>query len=322
MENALWRVKEKRIKLFSKTSTLTQINRKNSLQAYLMILPMIIGISLFTLYPMLWLMKWSLFMYDGYSTPTFIGMDNFVRAFTRETGFWSALSTTFSIMVIKVILEISLALLLAVLINKKGLLNSIFRTFFFLPSIISVAIIGLIFFLMFEPYQGVVNSILQSTGIINDRINWFGTKWHAISVIIIGGIWHSFGINMVYFLMGLQSIPKELYECARIDGANEVQQFFKITIPMLAPVMQVIMMLAVLGTMKMTDMVLVLTNGHPGGQSEVVMTYIYKYFFGGDGVEGASQFGFASALAVITALILAMMTLIYLRLSKRMSRVF
>jgi len=293
-----------------------------AVQSYLMLLPMLIGIALFTLYPMVWLIRWSLYTYDGYSTPIFIGLENFVRAFTRESGYWRALNSTFIIMVFKIGIELSIALIAAVLITGKGVMNSLFRTFFFMPCIISVAIIGLIFFLMFNPYQGVVNAILQEVGIIQDRVNWFGSKGKALTVIIVGGIWHSFGINMVYFLMGLQSIPRELYECARIDGANDVQQFFKITIPMLAPVMQVILMLAILGTMKMTDMVLVLTNGHPGGESEVVMTYVFKYFFGGDGIEGASQFGYASALAVITAAILAVITFGYLTISRRMSRIY
>ena len=128
---------------------------------------------------------------------------------------------------------------------------------------------------------------------------------------------------MVYFLMGLQGIPKELYECAEIDGANRVQKFFKVTLPMLAPVMQIILMLAIVNGMKMTDLALVLTNGTPAGKSEVVMTYIFKYFFSTDGLSSNnSQFGYASSMAVVTAFIVGIITLLYMQLSKKMKKIY
>jgi raffinose/stachyose/melibiose transport system permease protein len=123
--------------------------------------------------------------------------------------------------------------------------------------------------------------------------------------------------------MGLQNIPRELYECAQIDGASGIAQFFHITIPMLAPVMQVVFMISMLGTMKMTDLILVMTNGQPGGGTEVVMTYIFKYFFQyGDATVTPSQFGYASSLTVITALFLSAITVFYLKISNRMKEVY
>ena len=108
----------------------------------------------------------------------------------------------------------------------------------------------------------------------------------------------------------------------RIDGANEVQQFFYITMPLVAPILQLVLMLSVLGTMKMTDLILVLTNGAPGGSTEVVMTYIFKYFFSyGESAAMEVQFGYASSMAVVTAVILGIVTLIYLKVSKKMQEV-
>ena len=128
-------------------------------------------------------------------------------------------------------------------------------------------------------------------------------------------------MNMIYFIMGFQNIPKTLYECASIDGANALQKFFFITVPLLAPVLQLIIMLSFLGTLKMTDLILVLTNGAPGGSTEVVMTYIFKYFFQYGDSQTRTQFGYASSLAVITAVILGIFTLIYLRVSKKMQEI-
>ena len=137
----------------------------------------------------------------------------------------------------------------------------------------------MIFSILFSAFNGIVNAVLWELGIINRNISWFGDKTHAMFVIILVSLWTTFGLNMIYFLMGLQNIPKSLYECASIDGASPLRQFFSITVPLLSPILQLVLMLSVLGTMKMTDLILVLTNGGPGGTTEVVMTYIFKYFF-------------------------------------------
>ena len=122
--------------------------------------------------------------------------------------------------------------------------------------------------------------------------------------------------------MGLQSVPREMYECADIDGANKVQQFFMITIPMLKPIMQIILMLALVEGMKLSELPLVLSNGQPGGQTEVVMTYIYKYFFPTDSMSGGLiQYGYASSLAVVTAITIGVITLLYLKLSQKMREI-
>ena len=207
----------------------------------------------------------------------------------------------------------------AVLVNNKVKGSSFFRVIFFLPSVFSIAIVGLIFSNMFSAYNGIVNAVLMDAGLIRRNIDWLTNRNTAFFVIILVSLWTTFGMNMIYFLMGLQNIPRSLYECSAIDGANGIQQFFHITVPLLAPVLQLVVMLSVLGTMKMTDLILVLTNGQPGGQTEVVMTYIFKFFFQyGDGTALKSQYGYASALAVITAVVLGVATALYLKMSARM----
>ncbi len=287
-----------------------------------MITPMTIGFLMFSVYPIVWVLRWSFFKYNGYSEPVFIGLDNFVRAFARDPAYWGSLKNTFLIAGLKMLIEIPLSLLLAVLLNNRIKGSSFFRVVFFLPSVFSIAVVGLIFSILFSAYNGIINAALRELGFISRNISWFSDKNHAMFVIILVSLWTTFGLNMIYFLMGLQNIPKSLYECSSIDGANEFQQFFHITVPMVAPILQLVLMMSVLGTMKMTDLILVLTNGAPGGSTEVVMTYIFKYFFSyGESSSKEVQFGYASAMAVITAIILGIVTLIYLKVSKKMQSI-
>ena len=299
-----------------------KLHSANKIQEILMITPMTIGFLLFSVYPIIWVLRWSFFKYNGYSEPVFVGLGNFIRVFSRDPAYWNSLKNTFLIAGMKMIFEIPLALVLAVLLNNKIKGSSFFRVVFFLPSVFSIAVVGLIFSILFGAYKGIVNAILKNIGLITQNISWFSDKGHAMFVIILVSLWTTFGLNMIYFLMGLQNISKSLYECASIDGANEVQQFFYITMPLVAPILQLVLMLSVLGTMKMTDLILVLTNGAPGGSTEVVMTYIFKYFFSyGESAAMEVQFGYASSMAVVTAVILGIVTLIYLKVSKKMQEV-
>ena len=300
----------------------TRLNMGNKIQEVLMILPMTIGFLLFSVYPIFWVLRWSLFDYNGYNEPVFLGLENFIRVFTRDEAYWNSLLNTFLIAGLKMLIEIPMALLLAVVLNNKMRGSAFFRVVYFLPSVFSIAVVGLIFSILFSAYNGIVNALLRTTGLIEKNIGWFSDKWHAMFVIILVSLWTTFGLNMIYFLMGLQNIPKSLYECASIDGASTIQKFFHITLPLVAPVLQLVLMLSVLGTMKMTDLILVLTNGAPGGSTEVVMTYIFKYFFSyGDNAARDVQFGYASAMAVVTAFILGAVTVLYLRVSRRMQEI-
>lgn len=292
--------------------------RKDTLQAYLMLAPMLIGFALFTIYPMMWLIRWSWFDYDGISSAKFIGFDNYVRAFMRDRSYWDSLFNTGFIVIVKFVLEIPLALFLAVVLNSQKKINSFFRTVFFSPTIVSTAIVGIVFFLMFEPFQGAVNQLLKSANLISGPINWFGDKWLADIVIVIASVWKGFGVNMIFFIMGLQNIPQDIYECAEIDGVTKWKKFSSITLPMLASTGKVVMMLFIVNSIKMSDLVLVLTNGQPGGSTEVVMSYTFKFFFSYGAADVVSQYGYSSALAVITAVVLSVVVGLYMKLTKNM----
>jgi raffinose/stachyose/melibiose transport system permease protein len=292
------------------------------IQEFLMLILFFIGFVTFTIYPILWALRWVLYDYSGFGKPYFVGLDNFARAIFRDKEFWRSVINTFYLSFMKLIIEIPLALVIAYFVNNKIKGSSTLRVIYFLPTVFSMAVIGLIFTILFSAYNGIVNAAMNAIGYLKDNYNFFGTRWSALNMVLLVSTWSTFGINMIYFLMGLQNIPNELYECATLDGASGPRQFFRITIPLLAPVTQIILMLSVLGTMRINDVVLVMTNGQPGGMTEVAMTHILKLFFSFSVSGGRRQYGYGAALSVIMGIILAVMTLTYLKHSRRMKNVY
>ena len=285
-----------------------------------MLLPSFLGTAVFIVYPMLWVLRWCLFKYDGTFSAIFVGPANFLNAF-RDIDFWRSVLNTFILAFGKLSIELPLALVLAVILNSKLRARNTYRVIFFLPTIISDAIIGVVFAFIFASYNGVTNNLLQAVGLLKRPISWFSDRWLAMGILGLASIWQNFGINMIFFLTGLQSIPQELYECAELDGAPKRSQFLHITIPMLGPVLQIVIMLATLGSLKITELVLVLTGGRPAGTTEVMMTYVYKRYFV-PGIGTAANYGYASSLAIIAAVILGLITFLYLRYTNKQTNIY
>lgn len=284
----------------------------DSTQAMIMLAPMFVGFVIFTYVPIIYILRYALYQSNGF-TEEWVGLENFVRLFTRDAMYWKSVANTFILAFGKLLLEIPLALLLAVLLNKGLKATGFFRVTLFLPAIISTAITGLIFSLMFAAYNGIINEMLVNIGFLSKPVNWFGNKWSALFVLGLASVWNNFGINMIFFLMALQSVPMELYECAEIDGITPAKKFFYITLPMIGPTFQAVLLMAIVGSLKVADLILASTNGQPAGGTEVVMTYVFKYFFGYDGRN--IEVGYASAMAVITGIILAIVSFIYMNVS-------
>jgi len=301
-----------------------KIKTKKTIQCYTMLLPSIIGLALFVVYPIIWVFRYSMFRFTGFGQPIYIGLENFVRIFTNDPKFWGTVVNSFVFAFGKLLVELPLAFILAYLLARKFRGSSFFRTMFYLPSVLSVAIVGLEFSYLFAAYSGVVNEWLIAVN-INDflgmtvPVSWFSTRAMALVISMVASIWQNFGLNMLFFMTGLQSISNDLYEAADIDGANGIQRLFRITIPMLGPVTQMVVMNAILGSLKIADLILTLSNGQPAGTSEVMMTYIYKQFFGR---STAASYGYASALVIVTSVILAIVAFVYLKTTKKSSRIY
>lgn len=284
-----------------------------------MLFPVLVGFGTFVLYPNLWIITLSFFKYNGVTDPKFIGLDNYVRAFTDDDVWWQSVAHTFVFTVGKLLVEIPLALFLAVILNNQLRGRNFFRGIFFLPNITSTAVMSLVFFFIFAPYQGILNGLLQNTGIIDEPINWLGNPTLALISVMFVSIWQNFGINMILLLAGLQGIPQDVYESGDLDGATGFKRFWYLTLPMLSRMFQVILMLAIVGSLKVFDIVKVLTDGGPTRGTEVMVTYIYKFYFPtSHAAVRIPQMGYASALGVIASLIIGVVTIVYLFMSRKM----
>lgn len=294
-----------------------------SRQAYLMLLPLLIGFCVFTLYPNLWVITLSFFQYNGVSAPKFTGLENYIRLFTRDTEWWQAVLNTMVFTFGKLLIEIPLALLCAVLLNSKLRGNSFLKGVLFLPNVISLAIMCTVFVILSQPVTGLFNDLLFKLGAIKSpAFDFLGTMPSAMLTCMAVSIWQNYGLNMLLFVAGLQGIPSEIYESGDLDGAVGFKRFWYITLPMLARMFQLIMMLAIIGSLQIFDLMWLLTAGGPSGGTEVMMTHIFKYYFPPSAAQSAiPQMGYGSALGVTASIIIGIVTVIFLLVSRKMDEV-
>ena len=282
-----------------------------------MLTPSVVLFILFCLYPIIHLIIFSFTNYDGVHAPKFVGFNNYHEVLTQRT-FWQSVINTFKFGVIVPALQIPLSLILAVMLNGNIKGRNAMRAVIFLPNITSAAVMGIIFFFMFSANNGMVNEILKMLGLIQKNIDWFANGTYATGVIVLFRLWYGIGFYMILFLAALQKIPYEVYESAAIDGSNAVSTFFKITIPLLGTMFQMISALSILDALKLFDSIKSLTNGAPAGKTEVLTMYIYRYFFeGGGGGASLGREGYASAASVVCTIIIAAFSMLYLVASRR-----
>lgn len=288
--------------------------------SYVYALPMMTLLVVFIIYPIVASLGYTLYRWNGIGDPSqYVGLDNFRRIIDDEI-FWGAVRHTFVYVAVVVPVQLVLALALALVLNQKRLrFASLYRTIFFLPVVTSAAVVGVVIQLLFSNFGDVINDLLRDLHIIDGYIDWLGDPRFAMAIIIVVGIWHTLGYNLVYFLAGLQTIPEELYEAARIDGAGRIATFRYITIPMLRSVGAVIVLLALVGSFQVFDMVQVLTNGGPYFATEVVNTYIYHLAFGGTG-EVDPDVGLASAASFFYGMLLIALSVVQVVVLRSLAR--
>lgn len=288
--------------------------------SYLMLLPNLVMFGIFTVYPLGWVLRYMLYDYKGYGEPIFVGMDNFVRIFTRDTEYWNAVRNTLIYVGGKLILIIPIAFLLAVLLSKNTRSNAVAQSVIFTPTIMSSAVMALIFYLLFNTYNGDINRYLTATGLITRNINWLGVNYAMLTVIILA-VWGGVGNYMVYFIAGLTGVSQDVYESAKIDGAGSLQLLFQITLPMMAPVIKMVLMLALVVSFTDMQSIMVLTEGGPMGKTNVMFLYLYQLFFPITvGASVPQEFGYGAAVGLVSACIIGIFTGLYLFLGRRLDK--
>lgn len=273
---------------------------------YLFILPWIIGFIVFTLGPLVFSFIMSLFDWPVTSDPTFVGFGNYIKMFTDDPQFYKSITITFKFALVFVPLNLFIALALALLITQsiKGI--KIFRTIFYLPTVVSGVAISIIWGWIFNSEYGILNYLLSFIGIEGPK--WLiDPKW-AIITIVIASAW-GVGTMMLIFYTDIKSIPKDIYEAAAIDGAGPLRQFFYITIPSITPTILFNVITSVIGALQQLTLVLLLTGGGP-----LKSTYFYGLFVYNNAFKH-HKLGYASANAWFMFIVILLLTLLIFKTS-------
>ncbi|WP_430606209.1 carbohydrate ABC transporter permease [Enterococcus sp. DIV0180] len=296
----------------NKANPVSKLKRKNTLIAWSFIAPNFIGFLLFTLIPVVFSLILAFMKWDSFSTPEFIGLKNFSKMMTDET-FWISLKNTFLYTIGVVPLTLVCSLGLAILLNQKIRGVKFFRTAFFFPYVTSLVAIAVVWNMLFHPTMGPINQFLKL--FIANPPGWVSSSQWALTAIIIVSVWRGMGYYMILYLAGLQSISKELYEAAAMDGANKWKQFVNITVPALRPTNFFVTIMLVINCFKIFDLVQVMTDGGPGRATNVLVYHVYNEAF------VKFNFGYASAIAMILFVIVLAITVIQFKWNQVQERV-
>ncbi|MEU4428582.1 sugar ABC transporter permease [Actinoplanes sp. NPDC024001] len=275
------------------------------------LLPNFAGFAVLTLVPVVLLFYYAFTEWNIFGGSTWSGLANF-RQMWDDASFWTALRNTFYYTAFHIPLTLTVSLSLALLLNRKLRAVAFFRTVAFFPYITSIVAIAQIWNMLFSPSYGPVNELLRAIGVDNPP-GWTTSADWSMPAVILVGTWREMGYYMLLFLAGLQTIPAQLYEAATVDGASAWQRFRAVTLPGLRPTTFFITVLLTIGSFKVFDLILVMTDGGPGQSTLVLSQYIYQKGF------EENQYGYASALSIVLFAICFLVTIVQFVINKRRS---
>lgn len=289
----------------------TKQTRNEFLWGWLFVLPTMIGLLILNIIPIFSTIYQSFFKTGAFGKGNiFVGLDNYKQMFA-DSQVWRALLNTFEYAVIEVPLSIIIALVLAVLLNRKMKGRSVYRTIYFLPMVAAPAAVAMVWRWLYNSEFGLLNHALSVIGL--PKVNWISNPKIAIIFVAIVGIWSVIGYNMVLFLSGLQEIPKDYYEAADIDGASAFHQFINITVPLISPTMFFVTVTRVIAALQVFDVIfMMIDKASPALPTTRSLVYLfYKYSF-----EEQNK-GYGSAIVVLLLVIIMIITVIQNKAQKK-----
>ena len=277
--------------------------KSDAVSGYLFLLPALLAFLLFIGAPMVITIVLSFFDYNMLQGSEWINFDNYIEFFKNPTS-WQIIWNTFKLTLILVALHIVIALLLAFVIykEKRGPVKYVYRTAVYLPSILTTASVAIAWYYMFNYDLGVFNWLLSQLGI--SGVKWLTSSSGVIVAICLFSLWKFVGTPFLYYLIGLQGIPDGYYEAAQIDGANKIQTFFHITLPMLTPTLFFVITITTINTFQIFDEPYIITNGGPGNASRTLALHVHEKAF------KAYEMGYASSVSVVLFIIVLVITII------------
>jgi len=286
-----------------------QILNEPKVAGYVFILPFIIGFLAFMAIPMILSLGFSFTRYNILKAPVFIGLENYMTMFTADPKFWKVFGVTMYYVLFSVPLRLIMALIVAMLLVKSTKLSGFYRAVYYLPSIIGSSVAVAILWKRMFASDGVINALLNVIGLPSD-IAWLGRTDTAIWTLIILAVWQ-FGSSMLIFLSGLKQIPISLYEAATVDGANGIQRFFKITIPMLTPTIFFNLINQLINGFMAFTQSYIITQGKPRDSTLFYTVYMYQNSF------TYNKLGYGCAMAWFMVLVVGLLTLVLFKTQKK-----
>jgi len=280
---------------------------------YLFVLPAVALFCTFHLYPFLNVFRLSLYQWDGivpWSAAQFVGFSNFKEIFTSNPEWWLSMWHAFYITLLALIFQNGLALILALACDQAIRGANKYRVIFFLPPILSGIVVGLIWQWIYDGNYGLLNYWFTKIGFGHLARAWLADPKTALTCVAIVHMWKGFGWGFIILLAGLQSIPRSLYEVAKVDGATVWDAFRRVTVPLMVPVFVLVIILTILNTMQIYDLIVSTTWGGPGYHTEVPITRILAAML------GSSRLGYACALGVVFGAILLVVSFAQIQASK------
>jgi raffinose/stachyose/melibiose transport system permease protein len=287
-----------------------RVRSSDDWQVYLFVLPAFLLFAAFVLFPLAASLYYGFTKWDGMAAPQWIGFDNYLRAFKDSIHLRSYLNATLYVLG-TLIVEVGLGLIMAVLLNHDRPGFSFFRVMCFSPVVLSFVAAAILWTFVYDLRFGLLNAFLKSIGLSTLVQPWLANPNTALAAVTIVSGWKYAGFYMVIYLAALKRIPASLYEAAMLDGAGVVQRFFNITLPLLRETTLIALLLAITGGFAGFDLFFAMTNGQPFNATEIPTTWIIKQAF------DAGQMGYGVALTVILMLVIGVISIVYLRLTRR-----
>lgn len=276
---------------------------------YLMILPAMVGLAVFYLYPMFNLIWLSFFRYNilNEAMSKFIGLQNYTRMF-QDPDFYKVLVNTLIYTVCVVVFTLVIAMLLAIWLNKGSAVNKLVQAGLFTPHIISMVSVALVWMWIMNPDQGLLDAALRAVGL--PALPWLTSSQTALLSVIIVSVWKALGYYTLMLIAALQSIPTSILEAARLDNARGFRLYFQVVLPLISPQLFFILVTMTIGSFKVFDMVQIMTGGGPDNATNTLMYYLYQF--------RSTRIGYASAVGVVIMVLVGLLTWFYFRsLSRR-----